>query len=724
MPNTESLHFITSAGIKNIVGKDLITDRFVAIFELVKNSYDARANKVVVSFDMLNEVSSITIRDNGVGMNKDDLEKKWLHLAYSEKKEGQTNNGRASVGSKGIGRFSCDSLGSLLTIRTKKENESIENILKVNWLDFEKSLEERFEKIKVKYSSENVEKSKLASSYTVLQIDNLHHQWTDDAIQKAAENLRRLKNPFNPVDGFDIYCGSNIVTNYKNFNQIPENYLIKSNISEILKDKSITIEVKIDKLIKVNLFDRGKHIYTLQKKNDTILTDCDVFISINYLTTSAKMTFTRRMGIEAVNYGNVYIYRNDFRVSPYGDRDYDLFGINIRKSQGHSRYIGTRELIGYIDIKDTNNIFKETSSRNNGFIENAYLDTLKDIYLEYTHKPLERYVHLVNWGENNDTHEKISLDSVAQNETQKFVKGLTSKVFGEFSLISFDKNLSFDENNPKKQLEKIVATLPPEQQVKANTVVKQLSNLIKDKHEKEYVIQKNFQTIVSLELQNKNISNRRPESSFGEQLSHHFPAMADRLNVGVKELHALGLVLSDSQNKKFFEALRKIRRTELELRSFKNLLLNTNLDLRAPHLINWYELASQFIDDKHSSISHGILKLNCPPPDDATAKVWNIRSNAIEVMMMFENFYRNAEEHGAKFLEIIFDTHRLVISSDSEPIADENINKIFELGFSTKSSGTGIGLNQISEFLKRVKLEIKAVNLPKKVSFIITKKVS
>jgi hypothetical protein len=42
------LHFKTSSGIKNIVGKDLITDRFVAIFELVKNAYDAKATNLLI----------------------------------------------------------------------------------------------------------------------------------------------------------------------------------------------------------------------------------------------------------------------------------------------------------------------------------------------------------------------------------------------------------------------------------------------------------------------------------------------------------------------------------------------------------------------------------------------------------------------------------------------------------------------------------------------------
>lgn len=46
---SEKLHFKVSAGLKNIIGKELINDKFIAIFELVKNSYDAGAKKVIIS---------------------------------------------------------------------------------------------------------------------------------------------------------------------------------------------------------------------------------------------------------------------------------------------------------------------------------------------------------------------------------------------------------------------------------------------------------------------------------------------------------------------------------------------------------------------------------------------------------------------------------------------------------------------------------------------------
>ena len=46
----EQLQFKISSALKDLVGKDLITNDYIAIFELVKNSYDAYASKVEITF--------------------------------------------------------------------------------------------------------------------------------------------------------------------------------------------------------------------------------------------------------------------------------------------------------------------------------------------------------------------------------------------------------------------------------------------------------------------------------------------------------------------------------------------------------------------------------------------------------------------------------------------------------------------------------------------------
>ena len=46
----ETLAFKVSSGLKNLIGRDLISDKYIAIFELVKNSYDANASNVKISY--------------------------------------------------------------------------------------------------------------------------------------------------------------------------------------------------------------------------------------------------------------------------------------------------------------------------------------------------------------------------------------------------------------------------------------------------------------------------------------------------------------------------------------------------------------------------------------------------------------------------------------------------------------------------------------------------
>ena len=76
---SDQLQFRVSAELKNILGRDLITSPDVAILELVKNSYDAHATKVEITFND----DYICIADNGKGMSLDDLISKWLFVAFT-----------------------------------------------------------------------------------------------------------------------------------------------------------------------------------------------------------------------------------------------------------------------------------------------------------------------------------------------------------------------------------------------------------------------------------------------------------------------------------------------------------------------------------------------------------------------------------------------------------------------------------------------------------------
>ncbi len=745
------MKFKTSSGIKSIVGKDLITDRYVAIFELVKNSYDARATEVIVSFntsaDSENGIGSlddgkIYIVDNGVGMSKSDLDNKWLKLAYSDKQEGSSEEdtdedslreikNRVLVGSKGIGRFSSDSLGSVITIRTKVKYENIEHQLTVNWDDFDKDLKMLFEEIKVEYKENKQLSRNDVDSYTIIEISKLRDLWNKEQLEGVTEKLRRLKNPFIKDDDLNIYCGVNIFKLNQKYN-LSKSHLIYSNIAEVLKEKSINITASISSsenesnTTTIVLSDRGNLVYKVEKVDDSILTHVDsIEISVNYLTTSAKSTFTRRMGIQPVNYGNIFIYRNGFHVSPYGEEHYDIFGLNIRKTQGYNRYLATRELIGFISIKDSKNLFKETSSRNNGFIENGYFQALEDFYMSFIQRPLERYVQIINWGEIKDTGEEVYLtDTSIEDSVKDNFKKYISR--DDFRVLEFNSELDFERNKSEKIIERISETVthlaPDKKKISndAKTLSKQIKDLKRENTETEKKAIKVERKADLLQAQNKNLVEKRDGISYGEQITHHFTILAENLDYALDDLLDIKNNVPEGDREKFLSAVEGIRSTKLEMEVFRYLLLGTNFDLQAPALINWYEITDWYLNKGGRRSYYDNFRASCNSIEN-DKNAWLIDSSHTDLVMMIENFYRNAYEHDASFIDFTYYKDRIEITSNSELIDESFTETIFELGFSTKANGTGIGLSQIKNFLFDVGLQITVENTNSLVCFTISK---
>mgnify|MGYP006368429875 FL=1 len=211
--NFREVSFSTHAHIKNIIGKELINDDNVAVMELVKNSYDAGATKVIIKFKNLvedkNKQSELIIIDDGMGMSENDILKKWLNIAYSSKKENFTQNNRYQAGNKGVGRFSCDRLGKKLNLYTKQKN-GIFIHLKISWKDFEDAnrIDIQIQDIPVLIRELNESEFKNETGFdifehgTIIQITDLNEEWIEfnkknnlfSDIEIDKTKLLRLKN--------------------------------------------------------------------------------------------------------------------------------------------------------------------------------------------------------------------------------------------------------------------------------------------------------------------------------------------------------------------------------------------------------------------------------------------------------------------------------------------------------------------------------------------------
>lgn len=284
----KELSFRISSGLKNLIGRDLISDRYIAVFELVKNSYDAGASKATISFKQSDDgTKRIIISDNGCGMTYADIINKWLFVAYSEKKPQHRQQSsfrdkikREVAGAKGVGRFSCDRLGALLTLVTKTEQDKYANRVKVNWNTFELDDTKEFVNIPVHYSTTETLPSGFKSGTTLI-IEQLREEWDRDALLRLKRSLMKLISPdanegelpFN----IELIVESERENDDKTLKKAginPDrdivNGIIHNDIFEKLNIKTTCIEVNISpdgELISSKLTDRGEYIFSVVERN-------------------------------------------------------------------------------------------------------------------------------------------------------------------------------------------------------------------------------------------------------------------------------------------------------------------------------------------------------------------------------------------------------------------------------------------------------------------------
>ena len=445
------LQFKISSALKNIIGSDLISDDFIAVFELVKNSYDAHATKVEITFeDIYSENAKILIRDNGKGMNYDDLIDKWLFVAYSAKKEGTEEDSydyrdkikvkRAYAGAKGIGRFSCDRLGGELYLETIKdeENPKVETLL-TEWDKFEGNLKEEFVNISVLH--ETIPKSNYEIEHgTVLEISNLKSEWDKEKFLNLKDALAKLINPNTQIEGDEFTIELIVPAEIENDKKESEyqntvNGEIQNLIFETLEIKTTKIVSTIkDGEITTSLTEGGKLVYKIIESN-TYENLNNVDIQIYHLNQSSKATFTRRMGTQPIQYGHIFVYKNGLRIYPYGERGEDPFKMDNRKTQGYSRYLGTRDVLGYISISEPNESLKETSSRGDGLIKTkAYFELVDWFYSSI--KKLEKYIiDITDWGNELSNDDFIKLDNKSQQEA---IESLIESLTKSKNILSFE----------------------------------------------------------------------------------------------------------------------------------------------------------------------------------------------------------------------------------------------------------------------------------------------
>ena len=383
---------VARARLMLLLGEQLITDENAAISELVKNSYDADATKVVVTLCNVSEPESgyIMVRDNGHGMTHEKVLSSWLELGTPSKARESNLRPRFSetkhrvyLGEKGLGRLAVHKLGNLTELVTRRLGTNLETKLTLDWTAFEKS-EGFLEEIPIEW--ETTEPSVFTDSIfkngTQIVIRKLRRRWSGEMIRRVQSSLFAMKSPFSSISDFEI----NIEIKDK---EAPE--ISPPDMTELINRATYSFTGKIDNdgqityRYKFERPDFGELDRKIEKTKDICDSEhfanerkptCGSFSLRLYAWDLSPQDIKAVFGDTAIyremikpNTG-VKVFRDEFRVLPYGNTDNDWLSMDIERVRRFELRLSRNQVIGAIEVSSETNPRLLDKTDREGLIDN------------------------------------------------------------------------------------------------------------------------------------------------------------------------------------------------------------------------------------------------------------------------------------------------------------------------------------------------------------------
>lgn len=412
-------NFRPRARIMELLGEQLIKNHTLALFELVKNAYDADASNVSLLLrDVESSDGAIEIHDDGSGMDFDTVVNIWMepangHRGESREKNIRTKKGRLPVGEKGVGRFAVHRLGTRIELITKSLNKK-EISVKIDWLEFQKN--KYLDEAVIKVQEREPEIFLSESHGTKIIISGLKQNWRRGDVRKLYRSIlgmtsgkindqsevsftvdlklyptkNWLEDFFDPTTArdqsmyrFDFELSDDGLKYDYRFRPLEA---MKSDYKNLILDRDVSGDRKYiefftkcppdgngwSKRIKRSTRpvlgkssgeDKGLGIGSF--KGTIIGFDLDRNIKERYLKDemSGLSEFLK-------DQGGVRVYRDNLRVYNYGEPGDDWLGLDHRRIQNPASKLSNQLMLGeiYLDLENSYNLNEKTNRE--GFIEN------------------------------------------------------------------------------------------------------------------------------------------------------------------------------------------------------------------------------------------------------------------------------------------------------------------------------------------------------------------
>ena len=448
----KKIPFRVQSHVLKLLGDELIGHDRLAIFELVKNSYDADATNVDVYLDLTSTSPQISVLDNGSGMRADDIEHSWLEIG-ADTKRGIKNRKRSPkfkrmpLGEKGVGRLAVQKLGESVHVTTRAKAEP-EYQFGFNWEDLIQSAIYLGDGLQVEVKKNSTPVVFSSDTGTLIQISDLHREdWTRKEVRDLYRLVTSLGNPFDKVDSFQVN-----LTIPGREDEIADLPSVKDMLEsavwvfEFVLDKTGTLDwqyqfnpPRFKGLQPRNCNGKGK-LELIPQDDDELAAeqkgdDGQIFLNQKLLQGIGALrgriyAFYRRSEILKESGSpaqikawldsqtGVRVYRDHVRVFNYGEPGDDWLNLNARRVNQPTGKFGTQSVIAHLDLdlEESSNL-KEKTNRE-GFDDNQAFRLLRRITLSIFDK-LERE-HIVD-------REKIDI-ALKGNESIPSVQVAMSKL--------------------------------------------------------------------------------------------------------------------------------------------------------------------------------------------------------------------------------------------------------------------------------------------------------
>jgi signal transduction histidine kinase len=382
-----------------LLGEQLIRDPGIAVFELVKNAYDADATKVAVELLNVDDpvAGRIVIEDNGCGMNWDTVVNVWLEPGtdYREKQKAKGQRTprfhRFPLGEKGVGRFAAHKLGQKVRLVTKTPS-SPEVIVEVDWTEFgsKKYLSET--NVKVSERPPTVFAGK--ESGTRVEVSGLWETLARGMVRQIHRAVTSICSPFKEPSEFAALLSvapeasalSGLLQIEKALESAPyhANCTIEGNLLSYDYEfrplpgmERVSGRVERGRRLHiplVDLFNKDQ----IEKSIGPIRIEFRIFDLDSQVL---QFALSDRKGLrDFLKFnGGVRVYRDGVRVYDYGESGNDWLSLGVRRVNHPTRHVTSNQLIGAVHLQGSASRGLVEKTNREGFIEDTNYELFRDL---------------------------------------------------------------------------------------------------------------------------------------------------------------------------------------------------------------------------------------------------------------------------------------------------------------------------------------------------------